>query len=119
MFSDVFESNRDILFEGNSVMITLVKNYINESKVEKKINIRKIISMKEVINKPINDVKIKLKNLDDLKKIKKFKLEQGKTRVVIDIESDKKMMSFQLSLNRKIDHKMLNLLRNEKNIEII
>ena len=30
-------------------MITLVKNYVDESKIQKKINIRKIIAMKEVI----------------------------------------------------------------------
>ena len=33
-------------------------------------------------------------------------------------EDDKKVMSFQLNQNRKIDHKMLNLLKNEANIEI-
>jgi hypothetical protein len=32
---------------------------------------------------------------------------------------DKKMMTFQLKENRKIDHKMLNLLRNDENLEII
>ena len=50
--------------EGNSLMITLVKNYVDESKVQKKINIRKIISMKEVIDRPIDQVKIKIKNLE-------------------------------------------------------
>ena len=37
VFSDVFETNRDILLEGNSVMITLFKNYVDEGKVQKKI----------------------------------------------------------------------------------
>ena len=64
VFSDVFETNREILIEGNSVMITLVKNYVDENKIQKKINIRKIISMKEVIDKPIDEVKIKIKNLE-------------------------------------------------------
>ena len=30
---------------------------------------------------------------------------------------DKKTLTFQLKDNRKIDHKMLNLMRNEKNID--
>ena len=63
VFSDQFESNREILIEGNSVMITLVKNFVDENKSQKKINIRKIISMKEVIDKPISEVKIKLQSL--------------------------------------------------------
>ena len=90
-----------------------------KTKYKKKINIRKIISMKEVIDKPIEDVKIKIKNLNDIQKINKLNLEGGKTKVTIDVEIDKKMMSFQLNKNRKIDHKILNLLRNDENIEII
>ena len=43
----------------------------------------------------------------------------GKTKVVIDVEMDKKTMTFQLKENRKIDPKMLNLLRNDENLEII
>ena len=43
----------------------------------------------------------------------------GNTKIYIDVEMDKKTLTFQLKDNRKIDHKMLNLLRNEKNIEII
>ena len=119
VFSDIFESNREILIEGNSVMITLVKNYIDESKIQKKINIRKIISMKEVIDKPIDEVKIKIKNLEDIQKISKLKIEGGNTRIIIDVVKDNKLMSFRLDENRKIDHKTLNLLRNDKNIEII
>ena len=119
IFSDVFENNREILIEGNSVMITLVKNYVDESKIQKKINIRKIIAMKEVIDKPIDEVKIEIKNIDDITKINKFCLEPGKTKVIIDVKADKKRMSFQLSEKRKIDHKMLNLMRNEENIDVI
>ena len=119
IFSDVFENNREILIEGNSVMITLVKNYVDESKIQKKINIRKIIAMKEVIDKPIDEVKIEIKNIDDITKINKFCIEPGKTKVIIDVKADKKKMSFQLSEKRKIDHKMLNLMRNEENIDVI
>ncbi len=119
VFSDQFESNREILIEGNSVMITLVKNFVDENKSQKKINIRKIISMKEVIDKPINEVKIKLQNLEDINKINKLSLNEGKTKVFIEVNTDEKTMFFQLKENRKIDHKMLNLLRNDKNIEII
>jgi len=100
-------------------MITLVKNYQDENKIQKKINIRKIISMKEVIDKPIDEIKIKIINIDDIKKINKLTSEEGKTKVIIDVEVDKKRMSFQLSEKRKIDHKMLNLMRNEENIDVI
>ncbi len=119
VFSDVFETNRGILIEGNSVMITLVKNYVDENKIQKKINIKKIISMKEVIDKPLDEIVIKIKNIDDIVKINKLSSEEGKTKVIIDVEVDKKRMSFQLNEKRKIDHKMLNLMRNEENIDVI
>ncbi len=119
VFSDVFETNREMLIEGNSVMITLVKNYQDENKIQKKINIRKIISMKEVIDKPLEEVTIKIKKIDDIAKINKLSLEVGKTKVKIDVEVDKKKMSFQLNEKRKIDHKMLNLMRNEENIDVL
>ncbi len=118
VFSDVFETNREILIEGNSVMITLVKNYADENKIQKKINIRKIISMKEVIDKPVDQIKIKIKNIDDISKINKLSLEGGKTKVLIDVEVEKKMMTFQLNKERKIDHKMINLMRNKENIDV-
>mgnify|MGYP000294533577 CR=1 FL=1 len=118
VFSDVFESNREILVEGNSVMITLVKSFVDENKVQKKINIKKIISMKQIINKPIDEVNIRLKNLDNIDKISGFSLEDGKTKIKIDVDIDKKTLSFRLKEKRKIDHKMLNLLRKDKNIEI-
>ncbi len=118
VFSDIFETNREILVEGNSVMITLVKNYVDDSSVQKKINIRKIISMKEVIEKPIEELKIKIKNLEDVKKINKLSLNDAKTKVFIDVDINKKKMSFRLNKNRNVDHKTLNLLKNDENIEI-
>ncbi len=100
-------------------MITLIKNFVDENKSQKKINIRKIVSMKEVIEKPIDEVRIKVQNQNDIQKIVKLNLENGKTKVTIDMQIENKRLSFQLKNNRKIDHKVLNLLRNQENIEII
>ncbi len=119
LFSDIFETNREILIEGNSVMITLVKNFSDESRLQKKINIKKITSMKKVIDEPLAEVKIKINDLNEINKINNLSTKGGKTKVKIDIEIDKKKISFELKDKRKIDHKMLNLLRKEANIEII
>ena len=74
--------------------------------------------MKEVIDKPIDKINFKIKKISDIQKVSKFSLKDGKTKVTIDIELDKKSIIFELKEHRKIDHKVLNLLRNEKNIEI-
>ena len=36
IFSEIFELNRQYLIEGNSLMLTLIKNYSDESKTQKK-----------------------------------------------------------------------------------
>ena len=64
-------------------------------------------------------MKIKIKNLEDIQKISKLNLERGKTKILIDVQMDNKIISFKLNENRKIDHKKLNLLKNQENIEII
>ena len=56
IFSDIFENNRDLLKEGNSIMITLIKNFVDESKSQKKINVKKIVSLKHVLDKPIDKI---------------------------------------------------------------
>ena len=52
VFSEVFESNREILIEGNSVMITLVKNYNDENKVQKE----QLKSQNDIINELYNRI---------------------------------------------------------------
>tara|TARA_B100001245_G_scaffold57696_1_gene39444 strand:+ start:2582 stop:5992 length:3411 start_codon:yes stop_codon:yes gene_type:complete len=118
VFSDVFETNREILIEGNSLMITLMKNFTDENKTQKKINIKKIISLKEVINKPMEEIKIKVNNIDELNKFKFLSKNDGNTKILVQIEENEKIYSFQLNDKRKIDHKLINSLNIEDNIEI-
>ena len=70
IFSEIFENNRDHLIEGNSVMLTLIKNYSNDSKSLKRINVKKMISLKELNNKQIKNITFKFSNLDDFQKLK-------------------------------------------------
>ena len=118
VFSDVFETNREILIEGKSLMITLMKNFTDENKTQKKINIKKIISLKEVINKPMEEIKIKVNNIDELNKFKFLSKNDGNTKILVQIEENEKIYSFQLNDKRKIDHKLINSLNIEDNIEI-
>ena len=118
VFSDIFESNREILIEGNSLMITLMKNFTDKNKVQKKINIKKIISLKVVINKPMEEIKIKVNNIDELNKFKSLSKNEGNTKILVQIEENEKIYSFQLNDKRKIDHKLINSLNIEDNIEI-
>ncbi len=108
IFSEIFESNRENLIEGKSLLLTLIKNYFDSEKLQKRINVKKIISLKEVIDRPIKNITFKFKNLNELKKIEKFEKIDGKTDVKIVVETDNKTLNFQLKSKRKINNKLLN-----------
>ena len=50
-------------------MITLTKSYSDDTKLQKKINVKKIVSLKEFMNKPIEELKLKFNNTQEINKI--------------------------------------------------
>jgi len=118
IFSDIFEMNRELLVEGNSLMVTLIKNYLDENKAKKKINVKKIVSLKEVLNKPIKELKIQINNIDELNKFKSLSKKKGITKLIIEIAEGKKTYIFQLNESRNLDHKLINSLKVGENILI-
>ena len=48
IFSDILELNREILKEGNSLILTLVKSISDEENRFKRINVQKIASLKDL-----------------------------------------------------------------------
>ena len=118
IFSEIFENNRDNLFEGNSLMITLIKNYSDNDKSQKKINVKKIISLNELTNKQISNITFKFKNMEEIQKIKKLNLKDGKTKVNIILDKDNKIHKFHLQNKRKINNQLLNTLNLLENVEI-
>ena len=116
VFSDIFEINREVLTEGNSLMLTLMKNYIDEKKTQKKINVKKIITLKEVINKPIDLLKLKFNDLSELQKIKSLKKDEAKTSIKFELHDKQNKLVFDLKDKRKIDFKQLNSLKIKENL---
>ena len=118
IFSDVFELNRNILIEGNCLMITLIKNYSDENKIQRRINVKKIVSLKDIINKPIKNITFKFNNLKDVSKLKKLSQNDGETDIKILIERDDKLVSFQLKNKRKLNNSLLNTFNLVENVII-
>ena len=118
IFSDVFELNRNILIEGNCLMITLIKNYSDEHKIQRRINVKKIVSLKDIINKPIKKITFKFNNLKDVSKLKKLSQNDGETDIKILIERDDKLLSFQLKNKRKLNNSLLNTFNLVENVII-
>ena len=93
-----------------------MKNYIDDKKTQKKINVKKIITLKEVINKPINLLNFKFSDLSELKKIKLLKKNEGKTTIKFEIQDKQLNIVFNLKDKRKIDLKQLNTLKIKENL---
>ena len=113
IFSDILELNREILIEGNSLIITLIKTISNDENKLKRINVQKIASLKDLFNKPVSEIAFNIKTVDDIEKISKLLNEEGTTEVKINLETNENNISFKLKNRRLIDRKAINLLRKD------
>ena len=114
IFSDILDVNREILKEGSSLILTLIKSISNEENRFKRINVQKIISLKDLANKPIDEVTFNLKSLKELDEVSKILTKTGSTLVKIKISDDEYDFKFRLENKRNIDRKTINLLRNSQ-----
>ena len=119
IFSDILEANREILREGSSLILTLIKSISKDDSRIKRINVQKIASLKDLINKPINEVTFNLKSRKELDEISKFLSENGDTYIKIKLNHKNYHLNFQLKNKRNIDRKTINLLRNKEISTII
>ena len=66
LFSEILEKNRKILIEGKSFILTVIKDKNNEDNRFKRISVRKIISLDNIIKKVYKDVQIEITNTNVL-----------------------------------------------------
>ena len=114
VFSDIFEINRSVLIEGNSLLITLIKNISDEENRFKRINVKKITSLNEVVNKSINEVVFKLNDIKKLESLKSLSQKEGNAQVKLILKDNEKNLTFKLKEKRQIDRKIINTLINEE-----
>ena len=112
VFSDVFELNRENIKEGKSVIITLLKNF-NENDKKTRINVKKILSLDDIFNKPINNLKIKINNDKDLDILSKILASQGNVEITFEVLENNKKYTFKLKNKRFVDKNILNSIKNQ------
>ncbi|MDA7750485.1 DNA polymerase III subunit alpha, partial [Candidatus Pelagibacter sp.] len=112
IFSDILELNREALVEGSSLIITLIKTISNDENKFKRINVQKIASLKDLFNKPVNEIVFNIKSIKDIDKISDLVDEEGTTEVKIYINDKNNKIRFKLKNKRVIDRKAINILRN-------
>jgi DNA polymerase-3 subunit alpha len=114
IFSDTLQLNREILKEGSSLILTLIKSISDGENRFRRINVQKIASLKDLLNKPIEEVTFNLKSLQELSEISKFLPKLGDTLIKIKLSDEKNNFDFQLKKKRNIDRKTINLIRNKE-----
>ena len=119
IFSDILDLNREILKEGSSIILTLLKSISKDENRFKRINVQKIASLKDLLAKPIEEVTLKIKSLKELNDISKHLSENGDTCIQINVSDKNNEYKFQLKNKRNIDRKTINLLRNKEISAII
>jgi len=101
------------LIEGNSLIITLLKTISKDENRFKRINVQKIASLKDLFNKPVNEIVFNIKSSTDIVKISELVKEKGATQVIININDENNDICFKLKNRRQIDRKAINILRNK------
>mgnify|MGYP001184495719 CR=1 FL=1 len=114
IFSDLLELNRDTLREGSSLILTLNKTISSDEDQTKRINVRKIASLKDLFNGSIKEITINLTSKDQLKDIKNFLDKKGETLVNINLQDNVEIHKFKLKTLRNIDRKSINILRSKE-----
>ena len=112
VFSDTFELNRENVKEGKSVILTVYKNF-SENDQRIRINVKKIIPVDDILNKPINNLLIKINNSKDLNVLSKILESKGNVEIIFEVEESNKKYTLKLKNKRFVDKNILNSIKNE------
>ncbi len=107
------ELNRNALIEGNSLILTLSKNISDNENRFKRINVKKIASLKDLFNKEILEVEFSLNDTKQINEILNLVDKKGETEVKIKIKDQNKDLVFKLKNKRLVDRKSINKLKNQ------
>ena len=119
LFAETLVANRNKLKESASFVMTLQKDKITNDPAKKRINVKKILSLEEVMNKPYSKVTIELKDNYDLNEIKNLLSTKGETKINLIFRNKNKQACYALEKNRKFDLNHLKTLKAKKYVEKI
>ncbi len=111
IFSDLFEQKRDILKEGNSIVMNLIKNVSADGTLSR-INVKTMAKINDFAYSTIKSIEIQSLDMKKLDQIKQLISSPGETNVTIKIHNNKVAHLYKLNEKRKIDQKIISQLKN-------
>ncbi|MDC0628599.1 DNA polymerase III subunit alpha [Pelagibacteraceae bacterium] len=119
LFSEILINNRDKIKESESFVLTLHKDKIFNEGSQRRINVRKILSLDDIINKPYQKVTIELTKSYNLQEIKELLQNEGQTEINLIIHDKDKKIHYNLLNSRKFDFNQLKILKSKEYVKKI
>ena len=119
LFAEILIANREKLKESESFVMTLYKDKITGENAKKRINVKKILSLDEAINKPYSKVTIELKDGFNVNEIKNLLSKRGETVINLIVKDKNNQACYSLQENRKFDINHLKTLKAKEYVEKI
>jgi len=116
LFSEILIKNRDILKEGESFVITLFKDISGD---QKRVNVKKIISLDSLINNSYKKVSIEIDDNLNFHELKKLLEKKGETEVHLVLRQKDTKFTVKLENPRKFDLKLFNEVKNRDYVKKI
>ena len=113
LFSEILVKNREKLRESESFVLTLQKDKVTSENIKKRINVKKIVSIEELLNEPYSKVTIELADNLKINEIKEILSSGGKTAIKLVINNKNKKASYSLENTRKFDLEHLKALKSK------
>ncbi len=113
LFSEVLINNRDKLKEAESFVLTVQKDKDAENS-PRRVNVKKILSLDEVLNKPYSKVTIELSENYKLNELKEILSKHGETEISLIVKIKNKKAHYSFQKNRKFDFNHLKVLKAKK-----
>ncbi len=117
LFAENLVNNRDKIRESDSFVLTLQKDSID--KPNQRINVKKLLSIDDILNKPYSKVTIELQNNFNIDEIKDMLKHKGNTQISLIITDKNKKIHYSLQDPRKFDFNHLQMMKSKEYVKKI
>ena len=111
LYSELLVNNREKLKESESFILTLQKDKATADDTKRRVNLKKIVSLEDLISQPYSKVTIELKDDFNISEIKEILSKSGKTKINLIVKNKNKKAYYSLESDRKFDLKDLKALK--------
>ncbi len=119
LFAEILVQNRDKIKESESFVLTLQKDKTSNEGSQRRINVKKILSLDDIINKPYSKVTIELNENYDINDLKKILEHKGQTEISLIFYNKNKKICYNLQDARKFDFNHLKAIKNKEYVKKI